>query len=33
MILPEDKLPVFQIKEYLNTSILISFISFLIQLI
>lgn len=33
MILPEDKLPVFQIKEYLNISILISFISFLIQLI
>lgn len=33
MFLPEDKVPVFQTKNYLNGSILISFTSFLIQLI
>lgn len=33
MILPEDKVPIFQTKEYLDSSILISFTSFLIQLI
>lgn len=33
MILPEDKALLFQTKEYLDSSILISFTSFLIHLI